>query len=78
MLARDNLRIKTMAKYKSIKAGEVFLYQEIENQLVDLALRKGKAFEDSSMEEKERAISTIREDPAAIIPLRSSRKLSEY
>lgn len=58
MLARDNLKIKTMAKYKSIKAGELHLYQEIENQLVDLALCKGKAFEDSSMEEKERAIES--------------------
>lgn len=31
MLARDNLKIKTLAKYKTIEAGEIHMYQDIEN-----------------------------------------------
>ena len=58
MLARDNLRIKTLAKYKSLRDGDIQMYQDIENQMVDLAMCKGKAFDDSSMEEKEREIES--------------------
>ena len=58
MLVRDNLKTRTMAQYKAIQDGQIQLYQDIENQLVDLAFCKGKAFSDSSMEEKERSIES--------------------
>ena len=31
MLARDNLKIKTIAKYKTIMAGDINMYTDIEN-----------------------------------------------
>ena len=31
VLDRDNLKIKTLAKYKAIRSGDIVLYQEIEN-----------------------------------------------
>ena len=62
MLARDNLKIKTIAKYKTIREGDMHLYQDIENQMVDLAMCKAKAFEDSSIEEYERAIESDLEE----------------
>ena len=58
MLERDNLRIKSLAKYKTLLAGDINMYMDIENKLVDMAVIKGKAFEDSSMEEYEREIES--------------------
>lgn len=55
---RDNLRIKTIAKWKTLRDGDINMYTEIENNLLDLASIKGKAFSDSSMEEKERSIES--------------------
>ena len=62
MLARDNLKIKMMAKYKSIKTGAMQDFLDIENEVTDLAFNKGKAYSDSSMEEMERAIESEFED----------------
>ena len=45
-----------MAKYKAVLGGEIQMYTDIENELMDLAACKGKAFEDSSIEESEREI----------------------
>ena len=58
MLARDNLKIKTLAKFKSLKIPDVQMYTDIENNLIDLATIKGAAFSDSSMEERERSIES--------------------
>ena len=58
MLARDNLKIKTLAKYKTMRMGDVQMYQDIENNMMDLAACKGVAYEDESMEEYERAIES--------------------
>ena len=62
LLARDNLRIKTIAQYKSIKAGDISMYTDIENRMIDIATCKGKALEDSSIEEYERAIESDMEE----------------
>ena len=62
MLARDDLRIRTMAQYKAVKAGDAQMFQDIENQMIDLALCKGLAFEDSSIEEFERGVDSDLED----------------
>ena len=56
LLARDNLKIKSLAKYKTIRVGKLEDFLNIDNDQVDLAFIKGRAFEDSSMEEKERSI----------------------
>ena len=53
---RDNLRYKAMAKYKTLRDGEIQMFSDIENELVDLAAVKGIAFENSSIEESEREI----------------------
>ena len=58
MLERDNLRIRTITKYKTIKENKHNNFLDIENELTDLAYCKGKAFSDSSMEEMERAIES--------------------
>jgi len=58
MLARDNLRIKSIAKYKTLREGDMHMFSDIENNLIDLATIKGKAFSDSSIEEKERSVES--------------------
>ena len=58
LLAKNDLKIKTMAKFKSLMSGELDEYQKIQEDRVDLAYCKGKAFEDSSMEERERSIES--------------------
>ena len=58
MLARDNLKIKTLAKFKSMRQGDIQMYCDIENNMMDLAACKGIAYEDESMEEYERAIES--------------------
>ena len=58
MIARDNLKIKTMAKYKAIKIKHMQAFLDIEQEIPDLAYCKGKAFSDSSVEEMERAIES--------------------
>ena len=45
-----------MAKYKTLLDGEIQMFSDIENELVDLAAVKGIAFENSSIEESEREI----------------------
>ena len=45
-----------MAQYKAIQDGEIQMYTDIENRLIDLATCKGIACEDTSVEESERAI----------------------
>ena len=50
------LKYKTLAKYKALKQGEMQMYTDIENNLVELALCKGLACDDTSVEESERAI----------------------
>ena len=62
MVARDNLKIKSLARYKTIMQGDVQMYQEIENRLIDLATIKGRAFDDSSMEEYERGVESDLEE----------------
>ena len=41
MLARDNLKIKMMARYKALKQGQIQAFLDIENELTDLAQCKG-------------------------------------
>ena len=48
--ARNNLKFKSMAKYKALADGEIQMYTDIENQLVDLAICKGIACDDSDIE----------------------------
>jgi len=31
MLARDNLTVKALAKYKTLREGDIFMYNDIEN-----------------------------------------------
>lgn len=62
MLARDNLKLKSIARYKTIMDGDLQCFQDIENQLIDMAMVKRKAFDDSSMEEYERAIESDLEE----------------
>ena len=62
MIERDNLKIKSIAKYKTIKDGDMQMYQDIENAMIDLATCKGVAFSDSSMEEVEREIESDLEE----------------
>ena len=58
LLARENLRIKSIAKYKSLQDGDMQMLQDIENQMIDLASLKRQAFDDSSIEENEREIES--------------------
>ena len=58
LVARDNLKIKTLAKYKTLKDGDIKMYQDIENKMIDLAICKGKCFDDSSMEEMEHEVES--------------------
>lgn len=58
LVARDNLKIKSVARYKAILAGDINMYLDIENHMIDIATCKGKAFEDSSIEEFEREIDS--------------------
>ena len=51
-----------MAKFKALRDGEMQMYTDIENRLIDLATMKGAAFEDDSMEEKEREIESDMEE----------------
>ena len=50
---RDDLRIKTIAKFKAVRDGDLDMYDEIENQMLDMAAVKGKAFDDSEIIEDE-------------------------
>ena len=50
---RENLKHRTMAKYKAILDGEIQMYTDIENRMINLAQCKGIAGEDSSLEEFE-------------------------
>lgn len=52
----NDLKIKSMAKYKCVKYGDLTMYKEINEEKVDMAAIKGRAFDDSSMEEVEREI----------------------
>ena len=52
----NHLKIKSIAKYKSLKSSDLKQYDDIQNGLLDLPAIKGKAFEDSSMEEMEREV----------------------
>lgn len=52
----NDLKMKSMAKYKCIKDGDLVMYKELEDELVDMPAVKGRAFDDSSMEEMEREI----------------------
>ena len=56
LLARGSLKCKNIAMYKCLRDGDLDMYDEIENQMLDLATVKGKAFEDSSVEEMEREV----------------------
>ena len=51
-----------MAKYKTLRDGDIHMYNAIEDRLVDLATCKGKAFSDSSIEEYERGIESELEE----------------
>ena len=62
MIERDNLKIKTLAKYKTLKTNQMQAFLNIEKDEMDLAYCKGKAFSDSSMEEKEREIESEHEE----------------
>ena len=53
---RENLKFKSMAKYRALMDGEVHMYTDIENGMLDLALCKGLACDDTSVEESEREI----------------------
>lgn len=37
---RDNLKIKSIAKYHALKTGDIYMYSEIENQMLDMAALK--------------------------------------
>ena len=50
---RENLKHRTMAKYKAILDGEIQMYTDIENRMINLAQCKGIAGDDSSLEEFE-------------------------
>lgn len=56
LLARGNLKCKNIAKYKCLKDGDLETYDEIENQMLDMASIKGRALSNSSIEEMEREI----------------------
>ena len=51
-----------MAGYKAILDGEIQMYTDIENKVMDLAACKGRAFDDSSMEESERELLEMLEE----------------
>ena len=51
---RENLKHRTMAKYKAVLDGEIQMYTDIENRMINLAQCKGiAAGDDSSLEEFE-------------------------
>ena len=50
---RDDLKIKAMAKYRCVQDGDIHMFSEIENQMLDMATIKGKAFDDSELMEEE-------------------------
>lgn len=58
LVERNDLKVKSMAKYKELKKGNFDKAVKIEQNLVDLAACKGTAFSDSSMEEHERAVES--------------------
>lgn len=68
LVARDNLRIKTMAQFKSLCDGDLMMFTDIENKLIDMATIKGKCFEDSSMEEDEREVDSDLEQRGLLSP----------
>ena len=55
MPVRD-VRVKQIAKYKSLKEGNLTLHDELDGELLDMAEIKRLAFEDSSIEEMEREV----------------------
>ena len=56
---RDDLKFRTMAKYKAVRDGDILMFDEIDQRVVDLAACKGKALDDSEFEEEEREIEEM-------------------
>ena len=56
---RDDLKFRTMAKYKAVRDGDILMFDEIDRKVYDLAAVKGKALEDSEFEEEEREIDEM-------------------
>ena len=56
LLQRDDLKIKSIAKYNCTMKGDWVTYDDIENEMLDMAYIKRAAFDDSSIEEMEREI----------------------
>ena len=44
---RENLRFRSIAKYRAIQDGEMQMYSDIENRMLTLAQMKGIACQDS-------------------------------
>ena len=56
---RDDLKFRSMAKYKAVRDGDILMFDEIDRKVYDLAAVKGKALEDSEFEEEEREIDEM-------------------
>lgn len=54
LLAQDNLRLQTLAKYKAMRDGDTVQYERIDNNLCTIATQKRLALSDSSLELYER------------------------
>ena len=72
MPVRD-VRVKQIAKYKSLKEGNLTLHDELDGELLDMAEIKRLAFEDSSIEEMEREVISDLSDRGMNVPERQSR-----
>jgi hypothetical protein len=57
---REDLKIRTIAKFKAMRDSDLHLYDDLDSGKIDLAHVKGLAFEDSEFEEEERILNHMR------------------
>ena len=54
--AKTSLKFKNMAQYRALKEGETQVYVDIDNDLLDLAFKKGMACNNERVEKEERGV----------------------